>query len=109
MKGFTSGAGPPALSQSTIEPRRGLERRVEAGARARGAPMALIATRLARLRELIAALDRRVPRVERVGEASIARDAAALKKKALKRIAELENESSLKSAAAPRTAKHDGR
>jgi hypothetical protein len=42
------------------------------------------------LRELIAALDRRVPQIERVGEFQIARDAAALKKKALKRIAELE-------------------
>ncbi len=42
------------------------------------------------LTELIEALDRRIPHVERAGEASIARDAAALKKKALKRIAELE-------------------
>jgi hypothetical protein len=42
------------------------------------------------LRELIAALDRRVPMMERVGEAQIARDAAALKKKALRRLAELE-------------------
>ena len=42
------------------------------------------------LRELIAALDRRVPRIERVGEADIARDAAALKKKALERLAELQ-------------------
>jgi len=39
---------------------------------------------------LIAALDRRVPKIERVGEASIARDAAALKKKALERLAELQ-------------------
>jgi len=42
------------------------------------------------LHELIAALDRRVPRVERAGEASIARDAAALRSKARKRLAELE-------------------
>ena len=42
------------------------------------------------LRELIAARDKRVPRIERVGEASIARDAAALKKKALERLAELQ-------------------
>jgi hypothetical protein len=42
------------------------------------------------LRELIAALDRRVPRIERAGEAQIARDAAALKKKALDRLAELQ-------------------
>jgi hypothetical protein len=39
---------------------------------------------------LIAALDRRVPHIERSGEAAIARDAAALREKALKRIAELE-------------------
>jgi hypothetical protein len=41
------------------------------------------------LLELIAALDRRVPQVQRAGEASIARDAAALKTRALKRIEEL--------------------
>jgi len=50
---------------------------------------------IAELRELIAALDRRVPRVERAGELSIARDAAALKASALKRIAELEREPSV--------------
>jgi hypothetical protein len=42
------------------------------------------------LLELIDALDRRVPCVERAGEALIAREAAALKDKALNRIAELE-------------------
>jgi hypothetical protein len=47
---------------------------------------------LRHLRELVEALDRRVPHVERVGEDTIARDAAALKKKALKRIADLEAE-----------------
>ena len=41
------------------------------------------------LEELIAALDRRVPRVERAGEAAIARDAAALRAKAVERLAEL--------------------
>jgi hypothetical protein len=41
------------------------------------------------LEELIAALDRRVPRVEQAGEAGIARDAAALRAKAVKRLAEL--------------------
>jgi hypothetical protein len=52
--------------------------------------MAVARTQLVReLRELIAALDRRVPHVERAGEAAIARDAAMLKAKALKRIAEL--------------------
>jgi hypothetical protein len=45
---------------------------------------------LRHLRELIAALDRRTPRVERAGESAIAMDAAALRSKALQRIAELE-------------------
>ena len=42
------------------------------------------------LRELIAALDRRVPRLEHDGERDIACDAKLLKRAALKRIAELE-------------------
>ena len=46
------------------------------------------------LLELIAALDRRVPHVERVGEISIARAASALKLEALNRIEELEREPS---------------
>ncbi len=42
------------------------------------------------LKELITALDRRVPQMHREGEAGIARDAAALRAKALQRITELE-------------------
>jgi hypothetical protein len=42
------------------------------------------------LRELIAALDRRVPRIEQEGEHAIARDAQELRRAALKRISELE-------------------
>ena len=42
------------------------------------------------LKELIAAIDRRVPHIERAGEAKIARDAAALKARAVKRLATLE-------------------
>ena len=45
------------------------------------------------LRELIAALDRRVPHCERLGEVEIVRAAAALKKKAEERLATLESES----------------
>lgn len=45
------------------------------------------------LRELIAALDRRVPHVDRAGETQIARDAAALRAKAVRRLAELEADS----------------
>jgi hypothetical protein len=44
------------------------------------------------LHELITALDRRVPRLERTGEAGIARNAAALRREAVERIAELEVE-----------------
>ena len=62
--------------------------------------MALIRAQLVReLQELIAALDGRLPHVERAGEVSIARDAAALKVKALKRIAELEGHDSLSESA----------
>jgi hypothetical protein len=53
--------------------------------------MAVARTRAVReLLELIAALDRRVPQVQRAGEEAIANDAAALKARALKRIEELE-------------------
>ena len=47
-------------------------------------------TILYELLELVAALDRRVPRLEREGERDIARDAQGLRRAALKRIAELE-------------------
>lgn len=42
------------------------------------------------LRQLVDALNRRVPHIERVGEAKIARDAAELMKQALKRLKALE-------------------
>ena len=42
------------------------------------------------LREVIAALDRRMPRIERAEERAIAHDAQRLKRAALKRIGELE-------------------
>ena len=42
------------------------------------------------LLELVAALDRRMPSLDREGERDIARDAQALRRAALKRIAELE-------------------
>jgi len=52
--------------------------------------MAVTANDLAyELHELIAALDRRVPRVEQAGEDAIARDAAALRDKAVQRLREL--------------------
>jgi hypothetical protein len=46
---------------------------------------------IAALRELIHALDRRVRQVERVGEIRIAREAAALREDAVRRISELES------------------
>jgi hypothetical protein len=52
--------------------------------------MTSTATVVRELQELIVALERRVPHVERAGEASIAHDAAALKTRALQRIEELE-------------------
>jgi hypothetical protein len=45
---------------------------------------------LRHLRELIAAIDRRVPHIERLGETGTARDAATLREKAMARITELE-------------------
>jgi len=55
-----------------------------------GTTMRVSASDLAReLEELIAALDRRVPRVAQAGEAAIAQDAAALRAKAVDRLAEL--------------------
>jgi len=53
------------------------------------------------LSELIAALDRRVPQVERAGEVSIARAASALRVEALKRIQELERERPSASSKSP--------
>ena len=61
--------------------------------------MAVNAGELAReLEELIAALDRRVPRVEQAGEAAIARDAAALRAKAFDRLTELANSPAIRPA-----------
>ena len=44
---------------------------------------------VAALRELVEAIDRRVPQVDRVGEVRIAREAAALRNEAVQRIEEL--------------------
>jgi len=55
--------------------------------------MVMRARAIRELQELIEALERRMPQVQRAGEASIAREAAALKTRALKRIEELERDS----------------
>ncbi|MGH9253562.1 MAG: hypothetical protein ACRD3C_03225 [Vicinamibacterales bacterium] len=47
------------------------------------------------LRELIAALDRRLPRLERDGELDIVHDAEALRRAALRRIAEIDRSPSV--------------
>lgn len=49
-------------------------------------------TTIGHLHELIAALDRRRPQPHRAGEAAIALESAALRTRALARIAELERE-----------------
>jgi hypothetical protein len=54
------------------------------------------------LRQLVEALDRRVPHVERDGEEKIAREAHALKELALRRLAQLENEGSGAKPATPK-------
>lgn len=68
--------------------------------RALRSPFSSVVAVLDDLRELVAALDRRVPHLERDGEHAIARDAAALRVEALLRIAELER------TAAPAAAVH---
>jgi hypothetical protein len=49
-------------------------------------------TLVRQLQELVAALDRRMPQVMRAGESAIARDAATLRQRALRRIDELSAE-----------------
>jgi hypothetical protein len=66
--------------------------------------MAVSASEITReLEELIEALDRRVPRVERAGEAAIARDAAALREKAVDRLAELAKHAAVRPASSDGT------
>jgi len=70
--------------------RRDLERFSAGDGAQSGSNMAVTAHDVTReLEELVEALDRRVPRVEHAGEAEIARDAAALRAKALDRLTEL--------------------
>ena len=68
---------------------RGLERRSPKGDTWSKSAVVAHADLVRELQELIAALDRRVPHVERAGEAAIARDAALLREKAVKRLKEL--------------------
>lgn len=49
------------------------------------------ATVIRHLRQLIDALNRRVPQIERAGEAKIARDAAELMERTIKRLKALED------------------
>jgi hypothetical protein len=85
---------------------RGDLERVPAGGGGEPGPQVALSVReLTReLEELIAALDRRVPRVEEAGEAAIARDAAKLRSAAVRRLAELADHpaASTAKAATPR-------
>jgi hypothetical protein len=54
--------------------------------------LAALARQLDRLNDLIMALDRRVPQVQRAGEAAVATAAAELRMEAAKRITEIEGE-----------------
>ena len=73
--------------------RRNLERLATGFQTHRVEPVEVTRDELVReLRELITALDRRVARVEQAGEAAIARDAAALRERAMRRLAELASE-----------------
>jgi len=66
--------------------------------------MAVTPIELAReLQELIAALDRRVPRLERASETAIARDAAELRARAVERLAQLADDPSADTGALPFT------
>ena len=84
--------------------RRGLERVAAAVVAHRDAAMAVSRSELAReLRELIAALDRRVPQLERAEETAIARDAAELRAQAMARLAELVDETTVSAAPAKKS------
>jgi len=66
-----------------------------------GRPMPMSADLTRELEELVAALDKRVPRVEQAGEAAIARDAAALRAKAIERLAQLATNAAARTAEDP--------
>jgi hypothetical protein len=77
-----------------------MERRSSSERAPRMVPVTATNVDLARaLIELIAALDRRVPRVDDAGEASIAQDAKALREKAVKRLTELAEKTAEKTVA----------
>ena len=59
-----------------------------------GGGLLLDSVNIRKLRDFIEALDRRLPQVQRAGEAAIARDAVTLRARALEQIAELEQEPS---------------
>jgi hypothetical protein len=89
---FMCGSGSHRASQVYVPPPREAVSHCTARAAPYTEQVMDIPTHLRILREFIAALDQRLPHVERAGEASIARDAAELKATALARIAELERE-----------------
>lgn len=58
-----------------------------------GRPSSPASAMLGDLYQLVEALDRRVPRLERLGEAQIAHDAAALRERAVSLIHQIEGDS----------------
>jgi hypothetical protein len=66
-----------------------------------GGAMPVSAALIRELEELVAALDKRVPRVEHAGEAAIARDAAALRAKAIERLTQLATDPAVRAARDP--------
>jgi len=73
------------------ELRRGVERLASSKPK-NGSLSVAVTTDLRRdLEELLAALDRRTPQIERAGEAAIARAAQALRQEALRRLATLDD------------------
>ncbi len=92
---FHRGANPRREHVLALRPlRRNLERRATRRRAQPSGSMAMSARDVARrLEELIAALDRRVPRAGHAGEAGIAQDAAALRAKAVDRLAQLTGDS----------------
>ena len=102
-RGYDGGAKPGRKQLLAVRRlRRDLER-LSTGGRSKARPaLAVSSSDLIReLEELVAALDKRVPRVAHAGEAAIARDAAALRAKAIERLAQLATEATVSTADDP--------
>ena len=92
----------PALRRR-VEPVSARRRRITPAGAMRS-PQALEQT-VTDLSELIDAIDRRLPQVERSGEAEIARSAARLRDQAMRRLDALRRDAAARPSAGPRLAK----